>query len=93
MAPKPNPDMDERVSIALDPETALRGLLDVSPDDEVAGAKERKLEALRQATPDELGSARRCPCAATHDGLAPRHGKSMRLRTPTLITRRSSFAS
>ncbi len=31
---KPNPDKDERVKIPLDPETALRALLAVDPDDE-----------------------------------------------------------
>jgi hypothetical protein len=33
MAPKPNPDMDERVQIPLDPETALRGFLAIRPDE------------------------------------------------------------
>jgi len=33
MAAKPNPDMDERVKIPLDPETALRGLLEVRLDE------------------------------------------------------------
>ena len=36
MAGKPNPDKDERVKIPLDPETALRALLAVDPDDEPA---------------------------------------------------------
>jgi hypothetical protein len=29
---KPTPNLDERVSIPLDPETALRGLVQVDPD-------------------------------------------------------------
>jgi hypothetical protein len=33
---KPDPDKDEPVKIPLDPETALRGLLAVNPDDEPA---------------------------------------------------------
>ena len=33
MAAKPNPDMDERVAIPLDPETALRGFLEIRPDE------------------------------------------------------------
>jgi hypothetical protein len=37
MAGKRNPDRDERVRIPLDPETALRALLAVDPDDEPAG--------------------------------------------------------
>ncbi len=36
MSGKPNPDKDERVNIPLDPETALRALLAVDPDDEPA---------------------------------------------------------
>jgi hypothetical protein len=36
MPGKPNPDKDERVKIPLDPETALRALLAVDPDDEPA---------------------------------------------------------
>jgi hypothetical protein len=32
MAPKPNPEMDERVKIPLDPELAIRALLQVDPD-------------------------------------------------------------
>jgi hypothetical protein len=32
MAPKPNPDLDERISIPLDPELAIRALLQVDPD-------------------------------------------------------------
>jgi hypothetical protein len=32
MPATPNPDMDERVAIPLDPETALRGLLQVQPE-------------------------------------------------------------
>jgi hypothetical protein len=44
---------DERVTISLDPETALRGLLKVDPDAERT-AKERALEALRQAYPEDL---------------------------------------
>jgi hypothetical protein len=36
MPGKPNPDRDERVKIPLDPETALRALLAVDPDDEPA---------------------------------------------------------
>jgi hypothetical protein len=34
MPAKPNPDRDERVRLPLDPETALRALLAVDPDDE-----------------------------------------------------------
>lgn len=41
MAAKPNPDMDERVSIPLDPETALRGLLKVDPDAEPADDRQQ----------------------------------------------------
>jgi len=33
MAAKPNPEMDERVTIPLDPETALRQLMKVAPND------------------------------------------------------------
>jgi hypothetical protein len=36
MPGKPNPERDERVKIPLDPETALRALLAVDPDDEPA---------------------------------------------------------
>lgn len=36
MPSKPNPDKDERVKIPLDPETALRALLAVNPDDDPA---------------------------------------------------------
>ncbi len=36
MSGKPNPERDERVKIPLDPETALRALLKVKPDDEPA---------------------------------------------------------
>jgi len=32
MPAKPNPDMDERISIPLDPELAIRALLRVDPD-------------------------------------------------------------
>ena len=32
MAAKPNPNMDERVTIPLDPELAIRALLRVDPD-------------------------------------------------------------
>ena len=32
MAPKPSPEMDERVKIPLDPELAIRALLRVDPD-------------------------------------------------------------
>jgi hypothetical protein len=46
-------DLDEGVAIQLDPETALRGLLKVNPDAEPT-AKERALEALRQAYPEDL---------------------------------------
>lgn len=46
MAPKPNPDMDERVAIPLDPETALRGILDAGPhvesDDDAVDEMERE---------------------------------------------------
>lgn len=35
MAPaKPNPERDEKVAIPLDPETALKALLQVDPDDD-----------------------------------------------------------
>ena len=44
---------DERVSIPLDPETALRGLLKVDPEAGLTD-KERALNALRQAYPEEL---------------------------------------
>jgi hypothetical protein len=33
---QPRHDMDERVSLPLDPETALRALLEVDPEDEPA---------------------------------------------------------
>lgn len=36
MAAKPNPDLDERISIPLDPELAIRALLKVDPDAEPA---------------------------------------------------------
>ena len=36
MPGKPNPRRDEKVSIPLDPETALRALLAVEPDEETA---------------------------------------------------------
>jgi hypothetical protein len=36
MPAKPNPDMDERVKIPLDPELAIRALLRVDPDAEPA---------------------------------------------------------
>lgn len=36
MPAKPNPDRDEPVKLPLDPETALRALLAVDPDDEPA---------------------------------------------------------
>ena len=36
MPGKRNPERDERVKIPLDPETALRALLAVNPDDEPA---------------------------------------------------------
>jgi len=51
---KPRHDPDERISIPLDPETALRGLLTVDPDSEPTAEKDRALEALRQAIPEEL---------------------------------------
>jgi hypothetical protein len=39
MPGKPNPEKDERVKLPLDPETALRALLAVDPDDEPADEK------------------------------------------------------
>ena len=36
MAAKPNPEMDELISIPLDPELAIRALLKVDPDAEPA---------------------------------------------------------
>ena len=39
MSGKRNPERDERVKIPLDPETALRALLAVDPDDEPADDK------------------------------------------------------
>ena len=36
MSGKRNPERDERVKLPLDPETALRALLKVKPDDEPA---------------------------------------------------------
>jgi hypothetical protein len=36
MPAKPNPNMDERVAIPLDPELAIRALLKVDPDAEPA---------------------------------------------------------
>ena len=41
MAAKPNPDMDERIAIPLDPELAIRALLRVDPDAEPADAQKR----------------------------------------------------
>jgi hypothetical protein len=41
MPGKPNPDRDVHVKIPLDPETALRALLQVDPDDEPADAQDR----------------------------------------------------
>ena len=46
-------ELDERVAIPLDPETALRGLLKVDPDSEPTD-KERALDVLRQAHPGDL---------------------------------------
>lgn len=34
MAPKPNPELDEKIALPLDPEEALRALLAVDPEDE-----------------------------------------------------------
>lgn len=34
MPGKPNPERDERVKLPLDPETAIKALLAVDPDDE-----------------------------------------------------------
>jgi hypothetical protein len=41
-AAQPNPDLDERVRIPLDPETALRELLKVNPDAEPADDEQSK---------------------------------------------------
>ena len=41
MPAKPNPEMDERVSIPLDPELAIRALLKVDPDAEPAEDQQR----------------------------------------------------
>jgi hypothetical protein len=40
MAGKPNPERDERVKLPLDPETALRALLAVDPEDEPADGEQ-----------------------------------------------------
>jgi hypothetical protein len=40
MAGKRNDERDERIKLPLDPETALRALLAVKPDDEPAGDDE-----------------------------------------------------
>lgn len=39
---RPNPERDERVKLPLDPETALRALLQVDPDDEPDDEKPEK---------------------------------------------------
>jgi hypothetical protein len=41
MPGKRNPERDERVKLPLDPETALRALLAVSPDDKPAMADDK----------------------------------------------------
>jgi hypothetical protein len=50
MAAKPNPDMDERITIPLDPELAIRALLKVDPDAEPA-ADELVDEMERESFP------------------------------------------
>ncbi len=47
MTGKRNPERDERVKIPLDPETALRALLAVKPDDEPVRDKPAEDEAER----------------------------------------------
>jgi hypothetical protein len=49
MSGKPNPDKDERVKLSLDPETALRALLAVNPDDEPAEDNGSHEEAPRDS--------------------------------------------
>jgi hypothetical protein len=54
MAAKPNPDMDERIAIPLDPELAIGALLRVDPDgppaedDAQADEKQRKSSAASE---------------------------------------------
>jgi hypothetical protein len=53
MAAKPNPEMDERVAIPLDPELAIRALLKVDPDAKPADeAKRAPLASKAQPTKD-----------------------------------------
>lgn len=39
MAPKPNPEMDEKVALPLDPEEALQALLAVDPAGDAASER------------------------------------------------------
>jgi hypothetical protein len=54
---KPNPDRDERLKLPLDPETALRALLAVDPEDEPTGGKQEPEAATGQGT-SEAGHGR-----------------------------------
>jgi hypothetical protein len=51
MPAKPNPDKDERVKIPLDPETALRALLAMNPDDEHESADDEQDEPGKGGSP------------------------------------------
>ena len=51
MAAKPNPDMDERIKIPLDPELAIRALLRVDPDAPPADDKPRGQSSKKQQPP------------------------------------------
>lgn len=52
MSGKTNSDKDERIKIPLGPETALRALLALDPDDEPADAEDGA-QAHRKDQPDE----------------------------------------
>ena len=49
-------DPDERFSIDLDPEDALRGLLKVDPSESTPGSKRAKLDWITKATAEELAN-------------------------------------
>jgi hypothetical protein len=59
MSDEPTPDeRDEPLKIDLDPEAALKGLLEVDPHAEWADAKQRKLDWLSKAPTHELTDAK-----------------------------------
>jgi hypothetical protein len=59
--PKLSPERDEPIKIDLDPEVALRALLEVDPEDEPVVAS--ALKRIRTAIPEELATPER------HDAL------------------------